>query len=148
MECHHTSQSRDVAILFRQTADIPAVTVLHNSATGRTLLVDFTFSGHSYTVAYVYAPAVAAERPAYFVQKLLPSLSADRSLLEGRDSNCITGQQEMQDAADQPAQRVQGYWTGLRHLETDLQPYDVWRNLNADSRALLTSPPQVSQQPA
>ncbi|BDA49663.1 LINE-1 retrotransposable element ORF2 protein [Coccomyxa sp. Obi] len=111
------------------------VTVRHSSATGRTLLVDFTFGGHSYTVASVYAPAVAAERPAYFMQELLPSLPADRSLLVGGDFNCIAGQQDMLDAAGQPGQRTQGYWTGLRHVETDYQLYDVWRDLNADGRA-------------
>ncbi|BDA48792.1 probable transposon TX1 uncharacterized 149 kDa protein [Coccomyxa sp. Obi] len=124
-----------VAILFRHTADTSAVTVRHSSATGRTLLVDFTFGGHSYTVASVYAPAVAAERPAYFMQELLPSLPADRSLLVGGDFNCIAGQQDMLDAAGRPGQRTQGYWTGLRHVETDYQLYDVWRDLNADGRA-------------
>ncbi|BDA46023.1 probable transposon TX1 uncharacterized 149 kDa protein [Coccomyxa sp. Obi] len=133
--CHHTSQSRGVAILFRQTADTSAVTVRHSSATGRTLLVDFAFGGHSYTVASVYAPAVAAERPAYFMQELLPSLPADRSLLVGGDFNCIAGQHDMLDAAGQPGQRTQGYWTGLRHVETDFQLHDVWRDLNADGRA-------------
>ncbi|BDA42525.1 probable LINE-1 retrotransposable element ORF2 protein at C-terminar half [Coccomyxa sp. Obi] len=41
----------------------------------------------------------------------------------------------MLDAAGQPDQRTQGYWTGLRHVETDYQLYDVWRDLNADGRA-------------
>ncbi|BDA40490.1 Transposon TX1 uncharacterized 149 kDa protein [Coccomyxa sp. Obi] len=91
--------------------------------------------GHSYTVASVYAPAVAAERPAYFMQELPPSLPADRSLLVGGDFKCIAGQQDMLDAAGQPGQRTQGYWTGLRHVETDYQLYDVWRDLNADGRA-------------
>ncbi len=133
--CHHTSQSRGVAILFRHTAETSAVTVRHSSATGRTLLVDFTFGGHPYTAGCVYAPAVTAERPAYFMQELLPSLPADRSLLVGGDFNCIAGQQDMLDAADHPGQRTQGYWTGLRQVEIDLQLYDVWRDLNADRRA-------------
>ncbi|BDA40482.1 hypothetical protein COCOBI_01-1350 [Coccomyxa sp. Obi] len=97
-------------------------------------------------VASVYAPAVAAERPAYFMQEFLPSIPADRSLLVGGDFNCIAGQQDMLDAAGQPGQRTQGYWTGLRHVETDYQLYDVWRDLNADGRAF-THIATLGQQP-
>ena len=97
--------------------------------------MDFTFSGQPYTVVSVYAPAVAAERPHYFMQELLPSLPADRHLLVGGDFNCIAGQQDMLDPAGEPGQRTQGYWAGLRHVETDHQLFDVWRDLNADRRA-------------
>lgn len=51
------------------------------------------------------------------------------------DFNCIAGQQVMLDNAGQPGQRTQGYWTGLRHVTTDFQLYDVWRDLKADGRA-------------
>ena len=105
----------------------------HCSTTGRTLLVDFTFCGQPYTVASVYAPAAAAERQQYYTQELLPSLPAGRCLLVGGDFNCIAGQQDM--AAGHPGQRTQGYWTGLRLVETEHQLYDVWRDLNPSSRA-------------
>jgi hypothetical protein len=58
---------------------------------------------------------------------------AGRCLLVGGDFNCIAGQQDM--AAGQPGQRTQGYWTGLRLVETEHQLYDVWRDLNPSSRA-------------
>ena len=131
--CHFTSQSRGVAVLLRPTASTAAITVRHCSTTGRTLLVDFTFCGQPYTVASVYAPAAAAERQQYYTQELLPSLPAARCLLVGGDFNCIAGQQDM--AAGQPGQRTQGYWTGLRLVETEHQLYDVWRDLNPSSRA-------------
>ena len=41
----------------------------------------------------------------------------------------------MLDPASPPGQRTLGYWTGLRHVETDHSLYDVWRDLNADRRA-------------
>ena len=133
--CHYTSQSRGVAILFRTTARISDFTVRHSSATGRTLSVDFTFGGLPYTVVCVYAPSVAADRPQYFTQELFPSMPADRHLLVGGDFNCIAGQQDMLDPASPPGQRTLGYWTGLRHVETEHHLYDVWRDLNADRRA-------------
>lgn len=133
--CHFTSQSRGVAVLLRPTAPTAAVTVRHYSTTGRTLLVDFTFSGQPYTVASVYAPAAAAERQQYYTQELLPSLPASRCLLVGGDFNCIAGQLDMLDPAGQPGQRTQGYWTGLRLVETDHQLYDVWRDLHPSRRA-------------
>ena len=133
--CHYTSQSRGVAILFRTTARISDFTVRHSSATGRTLSVDFTFGGLPYTVVCVCAPSVAADRPQYFTQELFPSMPADRHLLVGGDFNCIAGQQDMLDPASPPGQRTLGYWTGLRHVETEHHLYDVWRDLNADRRA-------------
>lgn len=131
--CHFTSQSRGVAVLLRPTAAITAITVSHCSTSGRTLTVDFTFCGQPYTVASVYAPAAAAERQQYYRQELLPSLPAGRCLLVGGDFNCIAGQEDM--TAGQPGQRTQGYWTGLRLVETEHQLYDVWRDLNPSRRA-------------
>ena len=109
----------------------------HSNATRRTLLVDapFTFCGQPYTMVSVYAPAAAAERPQYYTQELLPSLQADRHLLVGGDFNCIAGQQDMLNPTGQPGQRTQGYWTGLRLVETDHHLYDVWRDLTACKRA-------------
>ncbi|CAL8468448.1 g7988 [Coccomyxa elongata] len=132
--CHYTSQSRGVAILFRATATTSNLTVRHSSATGRTLSVDFTFSGLPYTAVCVYAPSVATDRPHYYTQELLPSLPPDRHLLVGGDFNCIAGQQDMLDPASPPGQRTLGYWTGMRHVETDHSLYDVWRDLNSDRR--------------
>lgn len=57
--------------------------------------MDLTHTGLPYTVVSVYAPAVAAERQAYFLQELLPSLPADRHLIMGGDFNCIAGQQDL-----------------------------------------------------
>ncbi|CAL8467227.1 g6763 [Coccomyxa elongata] len=133
--CHYTSQSRGVAILFRATATTSNLTLRHSSATGRTLSVDFTFSGLPYTAVCVYAPSVATDRPHYCTQELLPSLPPDRHLLGGGDFNCIAGQQDMLDSASPTGQRTLGYWTGLRHVETDHSLYDVWRDLNSDRRA-------------
>ena len=62
-------------------------------------------------------------------------MPADRHLLVGGDFNCIAGQQDMLDPASPPGQRTLGYWTGLRHVETEHHLYDVWRDLNADRRA-------------
>ncbi|CAL8466242.1 g5778 [Coccomyxa elongata] len=45
-----------------------------------------------YTVVCVYAPSVAAERPPYFTQFMLPSIPADRHLFLGGDFNFIAGQ--------------------------------------------------------
>ncbi|CAL8462154.1 g1685 [Coccomyxa elongata] len=84
--CHYTSHSRGVSILSRTTARTSNLTVRHSSATGRTLSVEFTFSGLPYTVVCVYAPSVAAERQHYFTQELLPHIPADRHLLVGGDS--------------------------------------------------------------
>ena len=74
------------------------------------------------------APSVAADRPQYFTQDLFPSMPGDRHLLVGGDFNCIAGP---------PGQRTLGYWTVLRHVETDHNPYDVWRDLNAGRRAFI-----------
>ena len=81
----------------------------------------------------VYAPSVASERPHYYTQELLSSIPANRHLLVGGNFNCIAGEQDMLDP--EPGQRTLGYWTGLRHVETDHSLYDVWRDLNADRRA-------------
>ncbi len=116
---HYTSQSRGVAVLFRATARTSDITARSSSASGRTLLVAFTFSGQPYTVACIYAPAAAAERSHYYTQELLTSLPADRQLLVGRDFNCIAGKQDMLDPAGQAGQRTHGYWTGLRRVQTD-----------------------------
>ncbi|CAL8464455.1 g3990 [Coccomyxa elongata] len=40
----------------------------------------------------------------------------------------------MLDPASPPGQTTLGYWTGLRHVETDHSLYDVWRDLNSDRR--------------
>ena len=97
--------------------------------------MDFTFSKQPYTVACFYAPAAAAERPHYYTQELLTSLPADRQLLVGGHFNCIAGQQDMLDPAGQLDKRTQGYWTGLRRVETDHRLYDVWRDLHPSRRA-------------
>ncbi|CAL8472191.1 g11733 [Coccomyxa elongata] len=115
--CHY--QFRGVAILFRTGARTLNFTVRHRSATGRTLSVDFTFGGLPYTAVCVYASSVAAERPHYLTQELLPSTRADHHLLVGGDFNCIAGQQDVLDPASLPGQRTLGYWTGLCHVETD-----------------------------
>ena len=104
-------------------------------ACGDSATVDFTFGALPYTVVCVYAPSGAADRPQYFTQELFPSMPADRHLLVGGDFNCIAGKQDMLDPASPHGQRTLGYWTGLCHVETEHNLYDVWRDLNAERRA-------------
>ena len=82
---HGNSTSRGVAILIRPGADISEIALRHNSADGRTLSVDFTYTRAAFTAIYIYAPCTAADRSAYFTQSLLPTLPAQRQLLLGGD---------------------------------------------------------------
>ena len=131
---HGSAASRGVAVLFRAAAHTADISIRHQSADGRILSVDFSFAGGEFTITSIYAPCTAADRAAFFIQHLLPSLPAQRQLLLGGDFNCIADQLDMVDPAGAAGARMAGYYDGLRIVETEHQLYDVWRDRHPDGR--------------
>ena len=103
-------------MLFRAGAHIADISIRHQSADGRILSADFTFAGEAFTVASIYAPCTAAGRAVFFIQHLLPILSAQRQLLRGGDFNCIADQLNILDPAGAAGARMAGYYDGLRNF--------------------------------
>ena len=132
---HGSSTSRGVAIFVRPQANVTDIAARHVSDDGRTIMVDFTFTGTPFTAVSVYAPSTAAGRAAYFTHSLLPSLPHDRQLLLGGDFNCIASQLDLLDPHGIPGGRLTGYHDGLRHVEAERQLFDVWRERNPVRRS-------------
>ncbi len=105
---HGSSTSCGVAILIRPQAQVSDITARHVSTDGRTLMVDFTFTGTAFTAVSVYAPCVGAARAPYFTASLLPHLPEDRQLLVGGDFNCIAEQLDLLDPHAHPGGRLTG----------------------------------------
>jgi exonuclease III len=63
---HGTNTSCGVAIFVRPHAQVSEIAPRYVSADGRTLMVDFDFSGTPFTLVSVYAPCVGAASAAMF----------------------------------------------------------------------------------
>lgn len=131
---HGSTTSCGVAILIRPQALVSDITARHVSTDGRTLMVDFTFTGTAFTAVSVYAPCVGAARAPYFTASLLPHLPEDRQLLVGGDFNCIAEQLDLLDPHAAPGGRLTGYHDGLRYVEAERQLFDVWRERHPGHR--------------
>ncbi len=117
--CLSKSKSRGVAILFRTTAKTSNLTCTQHS-TKRTHAVSELHFRWPTLHGRVRARSLIVFRSAALQAGLLPSIPGDRHLLlVGGDFSCIVGQQDVPDPASPPRQTTLGYWTGLRHVETD-----------------------------
>jgi exonuclease III len=118
---HGTNTSYGVAIFIRPHAQVSEIAPQYVSADGRTLMVDFDFSGTPFTVVSLYASCVAAACALHFTHSLLPHLPEDRKLLLGEDFNCIAGQLDLLDPLGAPGGRFTGSHDGIRHVEAERQ---------------------------
>ena len=100
--CHYTTASRGVAILFAAHVPLSNISRRGSDPDGRLLCVDFTFHATPFTVATVYAPSTAADRPSFFSQlhsHFMPAASSSTS--RASTSRASTSR----ETRDQPARR-------------------------------------------
>ena len=159
--CHFTTSSRGVAILF--SANIPFTNIhrIGNDPEGRVLRVDFTYNDTPFTVATIYAPSTAADRPRFFSQlhtqiavathpppsrastsRASPprdstSQPVGRCLLVGGDFNCVADRalDRLTSTAAAAARTTDQGFPELHSCMQLLSLTDSWRHRHPTERA-------------
>lgn len=137
---HGTRQSRGVGVLLDPRYVDGEVTVHHRDGAGRLVLVGFRDrAGQRWQVMGVYAPAEAAQRPAFFAGPFAVACAArdpEARLLVAGDLNCVMAGADLQQVAGAVAEhnsRLVGSQQ-LRQAASEAGLVDVWRQLHPDLR--------------
>ena len=135
---HGESNSRGLGILVSAPEELLSdFVVQHNSADGRLLRVDATYSGHTpVSFVNVYAPNIATERKQFFEQRLQAVLPADRTILMGGDFNCVTDALDISGSTG--SSRLEGA-DELGCLEVAFSLVDAWRMMHPGEKDITHS---------
>jgi len=131
-----TAMSSGVAILVHESVLVEAFEVVDSHPTGRWVVVRLRTPEVELFVGSVYAPAVAAERAAFFevLHAALPRRpQREAPLLLGGDWNCVESVQ-LDTVGGSGNTRLGGFLDGLQPLMHDLELQDAYRTAFPDRR--------------